>query len=248
MPDFNMLEKVGRFKAIIPVGMYGNAFDVDALPGIKAIVIHDAAQCLGVTYKEYPIQHYTAMSTLSFYGDKTITLGEGGMVLTDDGELAHRAKLQIHHGSEKMGTYYHEAIGWNFRLTDLQAGVGLGQLQVLREIIELKIAHDCIYRALLKDCAIFQKRRDYCFQVPYRHVIFVDRVEELSKYLAEQGIQTRRLFYPLHLQPCYQFLNPEGDFDNSVWAYEHGLALPSSAKLSDNDIEYVCDRVKEFYR
>jgi perosamine synthetase len=234
------------YEAIVPVGMYGNVYDVEAISSTKAKVIHDAAQCLGVKYKNRPIQQYTDISTLSFYGDKVISTGEGGMVLTDSDELIHKAKLQIHHGSERMGTYFHEEIGWNFRLTDLQAGVGLGQLSVLDEIIKRKRANDRLYRELLGDSVIFQRIEDDCYSVPFRHVIFVENVEDLFKYLTDRDIQTRRLFYPLHMQPCYQYLNPKDAFPNSVWAYEHGLALPSSAKLSSDDIEYVCDAIKDF--
>jgi perosamine synthetase len=245
--DFDLIHnKDDIFQFIVPVGMYGNSFDINKLLELGIYAIHDAAQCLGVRYKNNPIQQYTIMSTLSFYGDKVITCGEGGMILTNSDLLAHRAKLQIHHGSEKMGTYYHEAIGWNFRMTDLQAGVGLGQLYALPEIIKRKRANDKLYRELLRHVVIFQKINKDCFNVPFRHIIFVEKVEQLQEHLTRHEIETRRLFYPLHLQPCYQFLNPKGDFRNSVWAYEHGLALPSSAKLTTENIEYVCSKIKEF--
>lgn len=247
----HILASSDKIRAIIPVGMYGNTFNIDEVKEMASShniqVIHDAAQTLGVRYRGIPVQSYTVTSTLSFYGDKVITCGEGGMVLTNDDDMAHKAKLAIHHGSEKMGTYYHEAIGWNFRMTDLQGAMGLGQLEVIDEIIRLKREHEELYREMLEDLVTFQTIEADCEAVPFRHIVFVDRVEELQKHLVEKGIQTRRLFYPLHMQPCYSYLKDRNVYLGSIWAYEHGLSLPSSAKLKNNEIKFVCGEIRKFY-
>lgn len=238
--------------AIMPVHIYGRPANMALIIecGIRRnlAVVEDAAQGIGVSYDGHPVGAIGDVGILSFYADKTMTTGEGGMVLTNDDFYAELATRLCHQGNTSKGKYIHDTIGFNFRLTDLQAAVGLAQLERLPDIIASKKRIEALYHELLSSVPGVRFINDQVdtVTVPFRIVIFVENPEQLSLYLQSHGIGSNRVFYPLHLQPCYQGYEHKGDFPNSVWAYEHGLALPSSAKLTDEQVEYVCEHVATF--
>ena len=238
-----------KTKAIMPVHIYGQSADMEAIGEIAKrhglFVIEDAAQGIGVTYKSKPVGGFGEVGCLSFYADKTITTGEGGMVLTNDDELARKCLILKHQGRTGRGIYFHEYIGYNFRLTDLQAAVGLAQLLKLPTIIERKKRNERLYRKLLKDVegVGFPYIDPRGFNVPFRINILVDNPQPLQEFLEREGVGSRRFFYPLHLQPCY---NVNRQFPNAVRAYKRGLSLPSGVTLAEEQIEYVCEKIKQF--
>jgi len=238
-----------KTKAVMPVHIYGQAAFMTPLQitanhyGLK--IIEDAAQGVGVNYLDKPVGGFGDVGTLSFYADKTITCSEGGMVLTDNDAIATRCLQLSHQGNTSKGTYIHDSIGYNFRMTDLQAAIGLAQLGKLPAILKMKKENELLYRKLLEGVVGFQYIIPECDNVPFRVVVLVDDPEGLSIYLEEKGIGTKRVFYPLHRQPCY---NTGQDLPVADDIYEHGLSLPSSARLSHGDIEYVCERIKEYYK
>jgi perosamine synthetase len=240
-----------KTKAIMPVHIYGQAADMDKICGIagkhRLHVIEDAAQGIGVKFKGKPVGSFGDVGCLSFYADKTMTTGEGGIVLTSDDKLAEKCLILKHQGRTGRGIYFHEHIGYNFRLTDLQAAVGLAQLSKLATIIERKKRNEKLYRDYLSDVSgvQFPYVDSRGFNVPFRINILVDDPEALSTFLNENGIGSRRFFFPLHQQPCY---NVKGEFPNSVNAYKRGLSLPSSVKLTEEEIKYIADKIKKFYR
>ena len=185
------------------------------------------------------------------YGILVHNCGEGGMIFTDNDKFAEQAIRLLNQGRLTRGQYIHETIGFNFRLTDIQAAIGLAQLDKLDKIVKLKKYHESLYRIYLNgiECIQFPVIDSNCFNVPFRHNILVPDPEALSNYLTENGIGNLRFFYPLHRQPCYKYLGyNDNQFPNTVEAYNHGLSLPSSAKLTDDDIEYVCSKIRKFYR
>lgn len=236
-------------KAIMPVHIYGQSADMDAIMDLarkyNLKVIEDAAQGIGVTFNGKPVGGLGDVGCLSFYADKTITTGCGGMVLTNDSELADRCLRLAHQGNLSKGQYIHETIGYNLRLTDLQAAVGLAQLSKLPTIISSKKRNEVLYRELLENIVEFPHIISQCFNVPFRIVILVDDPDQLSNYLDEQHIGTKRVFYPLHMQPCY---NTGGEYPATEYIYNRGLALPSSANLTEEQIEYVCEKIKGYCR
>ena len=240
-----------RTKAIMPVHIYGQAADMDAILDIakrhNLLVVEDAAQGIGVTFKGKLTGTFGDVGCISFYADKTITTGEGGMVLTNDDEFARQCLILKHQGRTGRGIYFHEHIGYNFRLTDLQAAVGLAQLSKLPTIIERKKQNERLYREYLADIADieFPYTDPRGFNVPFRVNILLDKPQELSDFLNKEGIGSRGFFHPLHSQPCY---NVKGEFPNAVRAYERGLSLPSSVTLREEQIEYVCREIKLFMR
>ena len=251
------LDSVGELvnektKTIMPVGIYGNSPNMSDLMTMadKLLMIEDAAQDIGVTWEGKHLGSFGDVGCMSFYGDKTITSSEGGMVLTDNDAYAEKVVRLLNQGRVSRGRYIHEEMGYNFRLSDLAAAIGLAQLGKLSEIINRKKHHEKLYKELLGNVGQikFPIIDDRCFNVPFRHNILVDDPEALSKHLGNESIGSLRFFYPLHRQPCYKYLGLEDShFPNSVWAYEHGLSLPSSVNLPDTKIEYICDKIKEFY-
>lgn len=244
-----------KTKAIIPVHLYGQSADMDAIMNLAKKyglrVIEDAAQGVGVKFKGKHVGTFGDMGFLSYYGNKTITCGEGGMILTDDHDLAEQCYRLKNHGRDKKGIFIHEHIGYNFSFTEMQAAVGIAQMKKLPKIIERKRQIHDNYLALLSD--VDQLRHVYidprCTPVFWFTSFMSDDTDRLGEYLAEQGIQTRRFFYPLHMQPCYRGMNVDADlFPQSKKAYQQGISFPSSYLLKDEEIEYICRKIREFYK
>lgn len=237
-----------RTKAIMPVHLYGQSADMDGVMRVAdkfgLAVIEDNAQGIGVTWNGKPTGGFGDVSCVSFYADKVLTTGEGGMVLTDDDEIADSCLRLAHQGNLQKGRYIHETVGFNFRMTDLQAAVGLAQLDKLPRTIEVKRDNDALYRMLLDGIVEFLSIDGRCHDVPFKTVILVNDPDGLAAYLVSNGIEAKRLFYPLHKQPCY---DSGGTFPNSERAYQRGLTLPSSVLLTEKMIEYICTTIRRFY-
>lgn len=244
-----------KTKAIMPVHLYGQSADMAAIMRIarkhKLFVIEDAAQGIGVKFQGKPVGSFGEVGCLSFYADKTITTGEGGMVLTNSQELAKKAAILQNQGRVSRGWYIHENLGYNFRMCDFQAAVGLGQLKKLPLILKKKKKIESLYRKYLKNIPGVELPRidSRGFNVPFRILILVDNPQALLEFLEKAGIKAGRSFYPLHLQPCYRGrgYNTKGDFPNSIRASERILRLPSAVTLKEKEIRYVCQKIKEFY-
>lgn len=242
-----------KTKAIMPVHLYGESCEMDKIMeiarkhGLK--VVEDAAQGVGVKFDGKSVGTFGDIGVFSFYGNKTITTGEGGMIVTDDVELAKKSFRYKNHGRSVKGTFIHDEIGFNFSFTDMQAAIGLAQLSKFGRIKERKEEIREFYARGLADIPevgiSFSSPR--CDAVHWFSNIIVPNAEKLHDFLAENKIQTRRFFYPLHLQPCYKVLEQGADFPGSVYAYEHGLSLPSSVPLTNEQLSEVVKRVREFY-
>lgn len=225
-----------RTRAIMPVNIFGKNYEVEAIRGIAQkhglIIIEDAAQAFGVSYKDKMAGTFGLASMISFYGDKCITTSEGGMVLTDDDVLYEKVLRLKNQGNLKTGSFINETLGTNLRMSDLHAAVGLGQLEKFDWIVRRKLE-------------VYQSYREHGVkllpmesgEIPFRIVTFVEDAEATRLKMAEHDIECRRIFYPMHLQPYYK---DDSDCPNSIWAYQHGLALPSSVLLKENEIEEVC--------
>ena len=243
-----------KTKAIMPVHLYGQSADMEAVMGLAEAhglrVIEDAAQGVGVTFNGKHVGTFGDFGVLSYYGNKTITCGEGGMILTDDDALARKCYRLKNHGREKKGVFIHEDIGFNFSFTEMQAAVGIAQMHKLDKIIDRKQnIHDKYGDALsgIGDLTptAFDKR---CQPVHWFTSFLTDHVEDLADFLGARGIQTRRFFYPLHLQPCYRDILVHRDtFEVSCSAYDRGISFPSSYNLKPEEQEFIISKIGQFY-
>ena len=252
-----------RTRALMPVHIYGMTCDMAPIIELaqrhSLKVIEDAAQALGVSYRGQHAGTFGDIATFSFFADKTVTTGEGGLVVTNDEELQQRLLRLRNQGRINRGSFIHETIGYNFRMTDIQAAIGLVQLRKLDDICKRKSSILAMYRERLD--GIPQIRFiDVTLgstYIPFRIAIFAERAHELMKYMEKRKIETRTFFYPLHKQPAFQQLSQKtdnqtetksDDFVASNYAYDNGLCLPTYPGLPKEDVSYVCDQIIAFYK
>jgi perosamine synthetase len=257
--DIGRAEKLvtGRTKAVMPVHLYGQSADMPELMAFAQRhglqVLEDAAEGIGVRYDGRHVGTFGEMGILSYYGNKTVTCGEGGIVLTNDDDLAKAAYRIKNYGRDRKGTYIHETIGFNFSFTDLQAAVGVAQMKKLPAIINKKRnIHDRYVHELHhveRFRPVFVDPR--CEPVFWFTSFLCENPDALSSFLHEQSIQTRRFFLPLHQQPCYAdgkyIAVTGGDFRISESIYRQGISLPSSYRLTDDEQSYVIEQIRRFY-
>ena len=246
-----------KTRAIMPVHLYGQSADMTRVMAFarrhNLKVIEDAAEGVGVTFEGRHVGTFGDMGILSYYGNKTITCGEGGMVLTDNDQLAKKAYRLKNYGRDQKGTFVHESIGFNFSFTDLQAAVGIAQMKKMRAIVARKREiHDCYseeLRGLPGLQPVFVDPR--CQPVYWFTSFLSEDTEALTAFLRRHNIQTRRFFYPLHLQPCYadrRYIRiVDDDFRISESIYSRGISLPSAYTLSSDDQAYVIKKIRQFY-
>jgi perosamine synthetase len=246
-----------RTRAVMPVHLYGQSADMTAVMKFarryELKVIEDAAEGIGVRFKGQHVGTFGDMGILSYYGNKTVTCGEGGVVLTNDDALATAAYQLKNHGRKKKGTFIHEAIGFNFAFTDLQAAIGIAQMKKLPRIVMKKREIRDRYVEKLRELSSFLPVQidTRCEPVFWFTSFLCDRVAELSLFLANQSIQTRGFFCPLHQQPCYtdgkHIRNIGQDFRISEEIYKRGISLPSSYNLTAEDQAFVIGQIRRFY-
>ena len=245
-----------KTKAIMPVHLYGQSADMPALQefaranGLK--IIEDAAQGTGVLYNNKHVGTFGDLGILSFYGNKTITCGEGGVVLTDDEDLRNRCYRLKNHGRDGKGTFKHEHIGYNFCFTEMQAAIGIAQLNKLPHIIQKKKQiHDlyCEELAYLSKSITPVASVPQCSPVYWFTSFLTPNKTELVEFLKREGIQTREFFYPLDQQPCYRddHVKRVGEYATSMAIFDAGISLPSSYNLSLSDQQTVIEEVKRFF-
>jgi perosamine synthetase len=246
----------GKTRAIMPVHLYGQSAN---MPEVMAFaqrhriqVLEDAAEGIGVRYDGRHVGTFGDMGILSYYGNKTVTCGEGGIVLTNDDNLAKAAYRMKNYGRDRKGTYIHETIGFNFSFTDLQAAIGVAQMKKLPAVIEKKRQiHDRYVDELSSVNAIRPVYIDpRCEPVFWFTSFLCDEPDGLAQFMRTHNIQTRRFFLPLHQQPCYadgKFVHATGDFSISESIYRQGISMPSSYNLTQEDQSYVIEQIKRFY-
>ncbi len=248
-----------RTKAVMPVHIYGTAARMDEVMEFARAgglaVIEDAAQAVGVHYRGRHAGTFGDVGTFSFFADKTLTTGEGGYVLTNDEAVYDRLRYLRNQGRIERGSFVHPEIGYNFRITDLQAAIGLVQLAKLPAIIERKNAIRARYHARLSGLPgveLFQGEREADW-IPFRIGLTSERAAPLMEHLGARDIETRTYFYPLHKQPCFRYLADAGidlddaSFPNALHGYQCGVCLPSYPTIAGEQIDHVCAAVEEFF-
>lgn len=242
--------KTRKTRGILYVALYGNSGDIAAVADYAKknalFLINDCAAALCSSYLGKPVTSYGDFSVLSFFADKTITTGEGGMLITDDTDLLAECNIYKHDGRRERGVDLVERRGFNFRITELQAAVGVAQLSKLRYFIRkkkeiLKEYQNNLLGMPEVDCFEFSRN---CDAVPHRVLIIVRDAAALISCLTPLGIGVRRTFMPMHSQPCY---NIKHEFPITERLYATGVCLPSGPTLSQANVEFVCSSIKEFY-
>lgn len=238
-----------KTRAVMPVGVYGQSPPMERIVEVAArhrlVVLEDAAQCLGVSYRGRHAGTWGQAGVISFFADKTVTTGEGGVVLTDDDALYERLLLLRNQGRRHSGTFIHEGLGMNFRITDLQCAVGAVQLRKLAGITARKLQNYRRYTANLADVPAIglQAVEDGSTHVPFRFPLLTDRRAETVAALEHAGIQTRGFFYPMHQQPALRTY-ARGTLPVSEDLYARGLCLPVHSALCDADIDAISEIIR----
>lgn len=246
-------------KAIMPVHLYGQCADMDALIEIserrRIPLVEDAAQAIGSEDNGQRAGNMSAIGCFSFYPSKNLGgAGDGGMMTTNDDELAYMLRILRVHGGERR--YYHRVVGLNSRLDALQAAVLRVKLPHLdgwsdARVRNAKRYNDLFNEAELTEFVTLPFERESVRHIYNQYVIRTpERRDELKEFLAENGVGTD-IYYPvpLHLQECFQFLGyKENDLPESERAAKETLALPIYPELTDEQQQYVVEKIMTFYR
>ena len=256
--DLDLVETLvtEKTKAIIPVHLFGHPVDMDRLCSLAAkhglYVVEDCAEAHGARCRDRMVGSFGDMACFSFYANKIITTGEGGMIVTNDLGLAERLRLLRNLGFGKP-RFYHEVAGFNFRMTGYQAAMGSAQLKRIDEIVESKRRVGHAYQRLLGDIPgiVLPREANWAKHVYWMYGIVVEPEfgisrDQLAAVLLQNGIETRTFFCSMNEQPCFRRLEGFRDVPtpvaNKLW--RQGLYLPSSISLPGHVIEGIAQAVK----
>jgi perosamine synthetase len=249
-----------KTKAIVPVHLYGHPCDMDPIHDLAKEndlhILEDAAEAHGTKYKNKTIGSFGNISCYSFFANKVITTGEGGMCLTNDEDLYEKMKILRDHGMNKEKRYWHDYIGFNYRMTNLQAAVGVAQLKKINLFIEKKREIAKRYENGLKDLEEkgfltlhpelkWAKSIFWMYSILINDKVGINR-DVFAQLLKEKGVDSRPFFYPAHVLPPYKKDNIK--FKNSEFISRRGLNLPSSTILKEEDIDFIVDTIKNLIR
>lgn len=250
-----------RTKAIMPVHIYGHPCEMNVISNLakkyNLKIIEDAAEVHGAEYHEKKCGSLSDIAAFSFFANKIITTGEGGMVLTNDDELAEKCRYykNLCFPRNKGRVYFHEDIGFNYRMSNLHAAVGLAQLEKIDEYVEMRKKNNSFYQKYLAAVPgiMFQPEKSNAKNVYWMNGIVVDK----SKYglsrdglmlkLKEKGVDTRMFFTGMHRQQALikYGCDCNGEYPVTEWLSMNGLYLPSGSSLQEEDIKFICDMIKE---
>lgn len=250
-----------RTKAIMPVHMYGHPADMDPINAIAQkydlFVIEDGAEAHGSEYKGRMVGALGHCAAFSFYGNKNLTTGEGGMVVTDAPQIAEMAALLRSQAFEEP-RFVHRFIGFNYRLTNIQAAIGLAQTETAAAKVERRREIAAAYTERLRDVpgittpyeAEWAKNTYWMYGILIDEAAFGCDRQQVAARLAEKGVDTRDFFFPLHRQPVFldgddpRYPDTDGDYPVSDDLYARGLYLPSGLGLTTEQIDYVAEAIK----
>lgn len=245
-----------KTKAIMVMHTYGHPCDMDAIQQLadkySLFVLEDAAEAHGAVYKGRKVGSLGDAACFSFYANKIITTGEGGMITTNNEEFYRKAANLRDHAFSTERHFWHKYQGFNYRMTNIQAAVGLAQVEKFDELVKRRIEHAVLYSSLLKDVKglilppVTQEIKNvfWMYSLMLADEFGISR-DELRQRLAKRGIETRTFFIPVHLQPLYYNHYKDQKFPVAEDLCRRGLYLPSASGLTTEEIEFVCRSVKE---
>ena len=256
-------EKINsKTKAIMVVHIYGLPVDMDPILELakenNLKIIEDAAEVIGQTYKGKPCGSFGDISTFSFYPNKHITTGEGGMIVTNDENLAEKSRSLRNLCFKPGKRFVHDELGFNFRMTNIQAAVGLAQLERLRETVVKKRYIGKLYTKLLQDLTSIQlpvSKTEYANNIYWVYGLILNEsipfdAQEIMKKLAEEGIGTRPFFWCMHEQPVFRKMGLHKDESYPVAQNlaRRGFYIPSGLALSEGQIEQVAKVLRKILK
>lgn len=249
-------------KAIIPVHLFGLMCDMDAINAIakkhNLKVLEDAAEAHGAELKGRKAGSCSDLAAFSFFANKNITTGEGGMVVTNDEKLYNRLRYHKNMCFPLDGprNYIHNDIGFNYRMSNVVAAIGLAQVEKADDYKAMRIRNNTLYRELLEDVPgiAFQPLSIDYLNVAWMNAITVDPLhfghsrDELSVFLKQNNVDTRLLFQGMHRQPSLQKYGCDcsGEYPVADRLAENGLYLPSASSLTGDAIQYICQLIKKY--
>ena len=249
--DFTQIEKMisSRTKAVMVVHLYGLPCSMDEIVKIckekNLFLIEDAAEAFGSVYKGNKVGTFGDIATFSFFGNKTITTGEGGMVVSNNIKLIERAAYLKSQSVSKSREYWHDELGYNYRMTNISAAIGLAQLEKADTIIRKKRQLAIWYMSELKNFPIFFQKESPSVINSYWmvSVLMTDKEirNKVRNSLNKYYIETRPLFYPAHTMPQFR-INKTFPVAESI--SERGMNLPSYPELKYEEIKYICSIIK----
>lgn len=253
--DTSLLEDLitPRTKGIVVVHIYGHPVDMDPVLAVARkhglFVIEDAAEAHGAEYKGRKVGSIGDIATYSFYGNKIITTGEGGMVVTSNRELACRIRQLRAQGMDSHRRYWFPVIGYNYRMTNVAAAIGLAQLEKVNWHVTRRREIATQYARCLGDVpgVRFQAEKPWARNVYWMTSVVLDEQwpdrDLVMEKLADAGIETRPFFYPMHTLPIYCKSARGQGYPISEKVAARGINLPSSAKLTEEDVGYICEQL-----
>lgn len=245
-------------KAIIPVYLYGMPAKMDEIRAIAdkydIPIVEDSAEALGSEYKGKKCGTLGNYGCLSFNGNKIITTSGGGALVCHSKEEADRVKFYATQAREQRPYYYHETIGYNYRLSNVSAGIGCGQMDVLQPHVELRRAiHDFYTKELagIEGVSVQQNPSTDFNSNFWLSTVLIDPKtgkdpESLRQFMLDAGVETRRLWRPMHMQPVFADAPYYGGTTCET-LFDRGLCLPSGSGLKEEELRYVADKIKEFF-
>lgn len=243
-----------KTKAVIVVHLYGAPCNMDEIMLIckkhNLFLIEDCAEALGTLYKGKHVGTFGDIAAFSFFGNKTITTGEGGMVITNNKQLFENA-AHIKNQGVTTTVYWHDILGYNYRMTNICAAIGLAQLECIDEILvnKLRIAaayHEAFYNTEVE----FHQQEENTVHSYWMCSVLIKNAglrDQMREYLRNQGIDSRPLFYPCHTMPVYKGEN-QTEFPITNNLSYRGINLPSYPELTNEDIQFIAKTILEFLK
>lgn len=240
-----------KCKGIIPVHLFGHPADMDAINEIAINnglwVVEDAAEAHGAKYKGRSVGSLGDCATFSFFGNKIITTGEGGMITCDNDDLAAKLRLYRGQGMDLCKRYWHPVVGFNYRMTNIAAAIGVAQMERVQQALDARQRIAETYRKLLAslgDRIVLPHVAPWASHAYWMFTVFINGIDETRRdliigYLDHRGIESRPVFYPVNSMPPY--LNLPGKVPVSVALAASGINLPTHELLSTDDQEWIAE-------
>jgi perosamine synthetase len=242
-----------RTRAIIPVHLYGHPVDMDPILELadknNVCVVEDAAEAHGAKYKGRMVGSIGTCATFSFYGNKILTTGEGGMVTTNDDLLAAKLRLYRGQGMDPNHRYWHPVIGYNYRMTNIAAAIGCAQLERVDEVLTSRKRLASWYSSGLAQIPglVLPVQKDYAEHVYWMYTVLLpehlaEKRDLVCEILDSHGVETRPIFYPMHVLPPYE--EDAMRYPKATSCAARGFNLPTYEALTQDEVGYICERLE----